>query len=216
MYYNKISCCPLLPPITTVSIKAVVRVSCFLGKRVGLKTIDRRKRVAAMSKADEEDIKLCKETCKQFLGHFGKKKTSLHSLLERKSSAANSLLKGTMGRAYLRIGKDRAVEVDSSSLTEVTEVESLFSYKANFSVGGAKFELKFKNNSKSHKIERLWVGPGGAPFQRGGNSTPPWSCYSKRVTNRTRTTLSSTCTPGQRPGLPRTRRRSSTSATSTC
>jgi hypothetical protein len=121
-----------------------------------------------MSKADEEDIKLCKETCKQFLGHFGKKKTSLHSLLERKSSAANSLLKGTMGRAYLRIGKDRAVEVDSSSLTEVTEVESLFSYKANFSVGGAKFELKFKNNSKSHKIERLWVGPRGGAIPKGG------------------------------------------------
>ena len=116
--------------------------------------------------AGVDDVQLCKEKCKELCVNLEKRESKVGSLLERKSLAANTLLKGTLERAYLRIGKDRPIS--AGPVTAIADKQSLFTYASKLSVGDDHFTIKFRNNPKSHKIERLWVGPVGAAVPEHG------------------------------------------------
>ena len=110
----------------------------------------------------EDDIKLCKENVKEFLNIFATKKANFSHILEKKSLAANSLLKGTCNRAFKRMADQKIVVDGAKNVVEISDKNSLFKYEAPIQVGSRKFIMRFRNNEKSHKLECLWLRkPGG-------------------------------------------------------
>ena len=116
----------------------------------------------------EDDIKLCKENVKEFLNIFATKKANFSHILEKKSLAANSLLKGTCNRAFKRMADQKIVVDGAKNVVEISDKNSLFKYEAPIQVGSRKFIMRFRNNEKSHKIECLWLGKPGEKIPEDG------------------------------------------------